>query len=46
MSFLRAFLVRVLSVPVFDENPDWHKDYTTSQLWRWYEQLAHEGDRR
>jgi hypothetical protein len=37
MSFLRAFLVRQLTIGF--ENPDWHREYSTAQLWRWYEQL-------
>jgi hypothetical protein len=39
MSFLRAFLIKRLSLPILDDAyPDWHRDYTTAQLWRWYEQ--------
>ncbi|WP_164331342.1 hypothetical protein [Streptomyces sp. RLB1-9] len=40
MSYLRAFLVRRLRLPyLHDDMPDWHVEYSTAQLWRWYEQV-------
>jgi hypothetical protein len=38
MSFLRAFLVKRLHAPAWGHTPDWHHDFSTAQLWRWYEQ--------